>query len=89
MFTKIKLWFIGDAVALDELGNAILLNGDAHETISAHCGAQLEANEACLFCKTVCRILSAFFPRHCQNAWRDEKPMLVKAVGLPGEKNDI
>ncbi len=87
LITTTKLWIIGDAVALDELGNAMLLNGDAHETISAHCGAQITAKQPCLFCSIVCKILGIFWPNHCINAWKAEEPMIKAAHNLVGEKD--
>jgi hypothetical protein len=83
---NIKKWFLGAAVAVDELGNAVLLDGDAHETISAHCGAQIEAKQACRFCSVVCRVLGWFWHNHCAESWAAEKPMVNAAAGLPGEK---
>ena len=84
-------WIVGDAVAFDELGNAILLDGDAHETISAHCGAQYAAKKPCLFCKVVCTfiqsVLGRFFPRlkhHCQNAFLAEQGVIAASKDLPG-----
>lgn len=81
----IKQWLIGDAVALDELGNAIG-NGNAHETISAHCGSQIAAQIPCRFCRIVCKVLGFFWPDHCLKAWQAERSMVLAARGLPGEK---
>jgi len=77
-------WFIGDAVGLDELGNAIILDGDAHETISAHCGAQILLAKPCLFCSVVCLVLGFFFTNHCSRAWIAERPMVEASAPLPG-----
>ena len=77
-------WLIGDAVGLDELGNAVLLDGDAHETISAHCGAQIALVAPCLFCSAVCRILGFFFTNHCTRAWIAERHMVEASASLPG-----
>ena len=84
--TKLGRWVAGDAVALDEAGNAAFLDGDAHETISAHCGAQitLAPKTACLFCRTVCKVLGWFFKDHCLHAWVDEAPMVAAGAKLPG-----
>lgn len=84
-------WLIGDAVAVDELGNAVLLNGDAHETISAHCGAQYAVRRPCLFCRVVCgfiqHVLSIGWPNlrtHCLNAWEAEKQLVEDSKNLVG-----
>ena len=78
-------WLVGDAVALDELGNVIILDGNAHETISAHCGSQLVVKQPCLFCSVVCKILGKIWPNHCTDSWSNEKKMVLDAQGLPGE----
>ena len=83
---NITKWLVGDAVALDELGNAVILDGNAHSTISANCGSQILANRPCLFCRIVCGVLGRIWPYHCTDSWLAEKAMLTAAVGLPGEK---
>lgn len=82
---------IGDAVAFDELGNAVILEGNPHETISAHCGAQIVSKRECLFCKVVCgfiqTVLGRFWPHlrtHCMNAWQAEAKMVADSKGLTG-----
>ena len=84
-------WFVGDAVAIDEVGNAFILDGDAHETISAHCGAQFAAKRPCIFCRLVCGfiqgVLGKIFPRlktHCQNAYVAEQGVIAASKNLPG-----
>ena len=83
---NILQWLIGDAVAFDELGNAVVLDGNAHSTISAHCGSQMAAQKPCGFCRALCEVLGKIWPNHCENAWLAEKPMVIAAQGLPGEK---
>ena len=92
---RILRWLIGDAVALDELGNAVLLDGDAHETISAHCGAQYAAHQPCLFCRMVCGFIQTVLGRiwpslrtHCANAWAAEEPIVRDSINLPGGHGD-
>ncbi len=91
--SKFTRWLIGDAVALDEAGNAVLMDGDAHETISAHCGSQvvLTPTRVCLFCRVVCGfiqgVLGPIWPRlktHCANAWAAERAMVEASKNLPG-----
>lgn len=83
-------WLIGDAVALDELGNAVILEGNPHETISAHCGAQEKASKECLFCRIVCSViqgvLGRIWPRlktHCANSYAAERAMIKDSPPLP------
>jgi len=82
---------VGDAVALDELGNVVVLQGNPHETISAHCGAQIKSGDPCLFCSAVCwfiqRILGRVWPSlrtHCQDCWKAEKLLVKDSANLPG-----
>ena len=87
---------IGEAVALDEAGNVVFLDGDAHETISAHCGAQFEAAghggfHPCAFCKVarwfVEDVLGSIWPHlhgHFARAWAAEKAVYVASKTLPG-----
>jgi len=93
--TRLGRWLVGDAVALDELGNTVLLQGNPHETISAHCGAQIQAGDPCLFCSGVCwliqRILGRAWPSlrtHCRDTWRAEKAMVQSSAGLGGVNPD-
>lgn len=90
---KLTRWLVGDAVALGETGNAILMDGDAHETISATCGSQvvLTPTKVCLFCRVVCgfiqSVLGLIWPRlktHCANAWKAEQAMVEASKGLTG-----
>ena len=87
---------IGEAVALDEAGNVLFLDGDAHETISAHCGAQFEAAghggfQPCAFCQLarcfVEGVLGSIWPflkGHFARAWIAEKPVYLASKSLPG-----
>jgi len=89
--TRLGRWLVGDAVALDELGNTVLLQGNPHETISAHCGSQIQAGDPCLFCTAVCwfiqRILGRLWPSlrtHCRDTWKAERAMVVDTRNLGG-----
>ena len=72
------------SIAEDEALNVALLNGDAHVTTSAHCGAQIVAKKPCWFCRTLCRVLDWFHPRHCVQAWYSEKEAYESTKNLPG-----
>lgn len=91
--SKLGKWLLGDVIALDEFGNAVGMDGNPHETISAHCGAQIEVKRECLFCKLVCGgikyTLGWFLPNlktHCENAWNAEKQMVKDSDNLMGSK---
>ena len=84
MVKWLKRRLIGEAIALDEAGNVLLLDGDAHVTISAHCGAQIEAKRPCWFCRALCWVLGKFFPGHCTRAWYSERGAWVATHKLPG-----
>jgi len=78
-------FFVGPAIAFDESGNCIILDGSANETISSHCGAQIFYKHECWFCRTVCKFigvyLARYFPKldnHCLNSWNDNKAWLTK-----------
>lgn len=85
-------WLIGDAVALDELGNAVFLDGNPHETISAHCGAQIVASKqnpekfaVCRVCKFVFWFTEKFFSvGHCVNSYLAEKALIADSAKLNG-----
>ena len=61
--TYLKHIFIGEAVVLDEAGDVAFLDGDAHITISAHCGSQYAAKRPCLFCRWVCGFIQGVLGR--------------------------
>ncbi|MHB2010033.1 MAG: hypothetical protein ACYCOX_18605 [Acidobacteriaceae bacterium] len=69
----IKKTFIGEAYALDDEGNEILLDGNEQYTISAHCGSQILAKKPCLFCSIVCKVLGSIWTNHCADAWYNER----------------
>lgn len=65
LLTAIKFWVWNILLALDQLGNAILL-GDPKETISRRAGQAAEQGKdwGCL----LCHFLDEIDPRHCQSA---------------------
>lgn len=92
-----KHLLIGEAVALDEAGNVLFLDGDAHETISAHCGAQFEVAAQsgfitpCRFCRfarwLVETALGSIWHKlkgHFARAWIAEKAVYLASKSLPG-----
>jgi len=84
IFHYLKHLLIGVPIALDEVGNVILFEGNPKITISAHCGSQLVAKKPCLFCRIVCSIFGYFFPFHCERAWRAERKVFEDSKDLPG-----
>ena len=89
--TYLKHLLIGEAVVLDEAGDVAFLDGDAHITISAHCGSQYAAKRPCRFCRWVCGfiqgVLGRVWPRlktHCANSWAAEKTAYLATKNLPG-----
>lgn len=95
---NIKRLFLGEVVALDEAGNVAFFNGEGnpHETISAHCGAQMEAHKVCKFCGLVCwfiqSVLGKVWPKlktHCPDSWETEKKMVQDSRNAAGvDKNN-
>lgn len=59
-------------LALDQLGNVLILGGDPDMTISTSCGLRLQAEDASLrtryFCRPVCAALHWIDENHCREA---------------------
>ena len=58
MWTKFKRWLLGVFVADDELLNATA-DGNAHETVSAHCGHQYAVGKPCIACRVICGFIQS------------------------------
>jgi len=81
---RLRHWIMGDLIGIDELGNAFALDGDAHETISSHCGSQIVAKTPCLFCRFTCWWLNFLQKDHCTRSWAEEKAVVDASKGLVG-----
>ena len=90
----LKHILVGELVVLDEAGNVLFLDGDAHETISGNCGSQFAASPTyhpCAFCRVakwfVEGVLGTVWPYlkgHFARAWIAEKPVYLASKSLPG-----
>ncbi len=93
----LKIWptlrhiLVGEAVVLDEAGNVLCMQGDAHMTISAHVGMLMAAGKWNWFCYVAwfaVEDVAAFFDPalkgHFQRAWAAEKPIWAASKDLPG-----
>lgn len=63
-------YLLNIAIALDQLGNVVLLNGDPRETISEHAAHERVAGRiwGCL----LCRVLDGVLRRpHCENMTKE------------------
>lgn len=61
-------WWLRALVACDEFTNAVLYNGNPHETISQHCGWDHGTKRANWLVNITYAALDTFFPGHCENA---------------------
>jgi hypothetical protein len=55
-------------VAIDELTNVAIYDGNPHETISQHCGWDHGTKRATWLVNVTYRLLDYFFPGHCEEA---------------------
>lgn len=59
-------------LALDQLGNVLILGGDPDMTMSTNCGLRIDASDNSrltrYFCRPVCRLLDLVDKNHCENA---------------------
>lgn len=101
VYRSTEKWFtqtmFREVVVLDEAGNVLFLDGNPHESISAHCGnvfavyAKYLEHKPCLFCVFVKWLIEVFLARwfpwlvgHCSRAWKAERPMVLASIKSAG-----
>lgn len=60
-------WLLAVLIGLDQFGN-VLFGGDPDDTISARCGATVEAGGPAPVCRSICWALDKLDEGHCENA---------------------
>jgi len=71
-----KLTFGGFVIALllaiDQLGNVLILGGDPDTTMSTNCGMRIDASDNSkmtrYFCRPLCAALDVLDENHCEEA---------------------
>ena len=69
---KLKKWFWNILIAVDQLGNALLM-GDPDETISSRMGKKMRSNSATPIDKGLCKVLDKIDGDHCEESIEDDE----------------
>ena len=62
---KKRTYFFRLLLVLDQFFNVLLWNGSQDETISSHIGRKIQANEANVIEKIICKFLRILESKHC------------------------